>query len=116
MMIEALFQRDGQTEAFLWMLLCGVVLGLMTHAGSLVRKPFVKALWDVLTALLFGGMVLWITGVCGAPIRAYALLGIVLGLLLYAAGAGRLVTRLSKTFRPKEGEAASCDEMNKEVP
>ena len=113
MMIEALFARDGQTQAFLWMLLCGFGLGPMMHMGSLVER--LRTLWDVMTALLLGGMVLWIIARCGAPLRAYAVLGILLGTLLYQAGVGYAVNflfRRRKTSAAKAGEQVPRDEMN----
>lgn len=119
MMIEALFARDGQTQAFLWMLCAGMFTGLLLHLGRLLRGAVLHAVWDVLTALLLGGMALVITAGCGAPLRAYALLGLLLGLLLYASGFGwlaeKLITR-RKTSAPKEGEAVCRDEMNRKVP
>lgn len=118
MMLEALFARDGQPQAFLGMVVCGAVLGMMLHAGRLWRGIVWRILWDGLTALFLAGMALCVLMICGAPLRMYAFVGLGAGLLLYMAGPGRILRRLRsvfgqwhKTLPPKEGEALHRDEL-----
>lgn len=95
-MMEALFAMEVQRQAFLRMLAGGLALGAMIHAGQgLRRRRVLSALWDgacasVLLALLLRVFLLAL----GA--RGYALLGLALGLLLYAAGPGAVIAAAAR--------------------
>lgn len=118
-MLEVLFAHQSQEQAFLALLVCGLVLGLMLHAGAALRHSHILlgSLWDCLTALvctlmLFGIMLHYHTG-----LRAYCVLGILLGLLLYLAGLaqplqaiGRFFQKYKNLLRPKAGKSISDDE------
>ncbi len=100
MMLETLFAHQQQEQAFLQLLACGVALGLMLHIGHLLRRHGVLcALWDALTAacgtlMLFAVMLRFHSG-----LRAYGLLGLVLGILLYMAGLSQPVQGTVNLFR-----------------
>lgn len=113
-MLETLFAHQSQGQAFLSLLVCGLALGLMLQLGGWLRPghPVLSSLWDVATALLFGGMVLSVLLHYRTGLRAYAVLGILLGLLLHLAGAARLLDALHRwvqkvvdSRRPKAGES-----------
>ena len=116
-MLETLFARQQQGQAFLALLVCGMALGLMLHLGALVRRPLAAALWDTLTALVCGGMVLMVLLRYQSGLRAYGALGLLLGILLYLAGACPLVQLAVNLFRkyknslqPKAGNTPPDDE------
>lgn len=118
-MLEVLFARQSQEEAFLAFLCCGLVLGLMLHIGTALRRrrPLLCALWDVLTAALMAAMVLAVLLRFRTGLRAYALLGVLLGVLLYLAGLAQLLEGLAGFFqkdknsaRPKAGKSTPGDE------
>jgi len=96
------------------MVLCGLALGLMLHLGSLWRRPVLRCLWQVLTALMVGSMALFAFAKGAGGLRAYGLLGLVVGAALYAAGLARpmawLFARLAKSPLQKEGKSDSRDE------
>ena len=116
MMLENLFAQAGQEQAFLWLAAGGFGLGLLMQlSGALRRLGCVAGLLsDVFTALAAGTLLWWVLTRFGGGLRAYGLLGLLLGLLLYYAGASRLVSALGagvarlwrkkkKTPSPKEG-------------
>ena len=116
MMLENLFAQAGQEQAFLWLTAGGFGLGLLMQlSGALRRLGRVAGLMgDALTALAAGTLPLWVLVRFGGGLRAYGLLGLLTGLLLYFAGASRLVgalgagvarlwRRMKKTPSPKEG-------------
>lgn len=116
MMLENLFAQAGQEQAFLWLTAGGFGLGLLMQlSGALRRVSRVAGLMgDALTALVAGTLLLWVLVRFGGGLRAYGLLGLLMGLLLYFAGASRLVgalgagvarlwRRMKKTPSPKEG-------------
>lgn len=116
MMLENLFAQAGQEQAFLWLTAGGFGLGLLMQlSGALRRVGRVAGLMgDVFTVLAVGTLLLWVLVRFGGGLRAYGLLGLLLGLLLYYAGASRLVSalgagvarlwrRMKKTPSPKEG-------------
>ena len=115
-MLENLFAQAGQEQAFLWLTAGGFGLGLLMQlSGALRRVGRVAGLMgDVFTVLAVGTLLLWVLVRFGGGLRAYGLLGLLLGLLLYYAGASRLVSalgagvarlwrRMKKTPSPKEG-------------
>ena len=116
MMLENLFAQAGQEQAFLWLTAGGFGLGLLMQlSGALRRLGRVAGLLsDVFTALAAGTLLWWVLTRFGGGLRAYGLLGLLLGLLLYYAGASRLVSalgagvarlwrKMKKTPSPKEG-------------
>ena len=119
MMLEALFAKQGQEQAFLALALCGWALGLLLHAGRWIRRRHrvVSIVWDVLTALAGLAMTLTVLlrhmGYEGAP----EFRGLVTGLVLYLAGAffvveglfrlmGWAAEKIRDSTRPKEGKTA----------
>ena len=115
-MLENLFAQAGQEQAFLWLTAGGFGLGLLMQlSGALRRVGRVAGLMgDVFTVLAVGTLLLWVLVRFGGGLRAYGLLGLLLGLLLYYAGASRLVSalgagvarlwrRMKKTPSLKEG-------------
>ncbi|MGN1020805.1 MAG: hypothetical protein ACI4O7_10625 [Aristaeellaceae bacterium] len=116
MMLENLFAQAGQEQAFLWLTAGGFVLGLLTQlSGALGRMSRAAGLLgDGLAALAAGVMALGVLIRFGGGLRAYGLLGLLIGLLLYWAGVSRLIgalgraaagliRRMKKTPSPKEG-------------
>ena len=116
MMLENLFAQAGQEQAFLWLTAGGFGLGLLMQLSGALRGVgrAVGLMGDVLTALAVGVLLLWVLTRYGGGLRAYGLLGLLIGLLLYWAGASRLVSalgagvarlwrRMKKTPSPKEG-------------
>lgn len=119
MMLEALFAKQGQEQAFLALALCGWALGLLLHAGRWLRRRHrvVSIVWDVLTALAGLAMTLTVLLHLRTGLRGYGLLGLVTGLVLYLAGAFfvvegffRLIAwaaeKIRDSARPKEGKTA----------
>lgn len=106
--LETLFARAAQGQVFLLVTAGGVLLGLLlTGAGALYRlsRPFGMAA-DVLCALLMGAMLLGAAFLAGDGLRLYALLGLVIGILLWRTGlcplAMGLFGALQKLFRPRQ--------------
>ncbi len=90
MTLEALFAQAAQGRTFLLMALLGAALALCVQlSGYLHRwRRWLGMLADLLTALgwaLAAGRIL----LQGGELRLYALLGLMIGGLLYAAGPGR---------------------------
>lgn len=119
MMLETLFAHQSQEQAFLSLMLCGLVLGLMLHIGTSLRRghPLLSSIWDVLTALLGGAMALAVMLRYRTGLRAYGMLGILLGILLYLAGLAPLLHTQEKLLQkyknsrpPKAGKALPDDE------
>lgn len=102
MMLQALAGRDVQGRAFVLMGLCGVAMGLLIHAGAGLHRwrPAAGHALDAVTALVL--LVCWQQTLlwCRTHPRPVQLLGLGLGLLLYALGAAPLVRRMAqKSFR-----------------
>lgn len=116
MMLENLFAQAAQEQTFLWLTAGGFGLGLLVQAACALRRVSRVAglAGDVLTALAAGALLLWVLTRFGGGLRAYGLLGLLIGLLLYFAGVSRLVSalgtgvagilrKMKKTPSPKEG-------------
>ena len=130
MMLEALFAKQGQEQAFLALALCGWALGLLLHAGRWIRRRHrvVSIVWDVLTALAGLAMTLTVLLRLRIGLRGYGLLGLVTGLVLYLAGAFFVVEglfhliawaaeKIRDSARPKEGKTvpgANCSVQKRE--
>lgn len=101
MTLENLFAQAAQGRTFLAMCVCGLLLGLMTQIARWLRgkKPWLGLLGDAAAALSLGPLMLGVLLRSGAGLRAYAILGLLIGLTLYAAGLGRLLTRLARAVR-----------------
>lgn len=118
MMLEVLFAHQQQEQAFLALLACGVALGLMLHIGTLLRRHGVLcALWDALTAASGALMLFLVILRYQGGLRAYGLLGLMLGILLYLAGLSQLIRLAAELFqkyknsrRPKAGKSPPDDE------
>lgn len=121
MMLETLFAHQQQEQAFLSLMVCGLVLGAMLHLSVALHRhhPVLGGVWDGLTALccaamLFGVMLRYHQG-----LRAYGALGILLGILLYLAGLSQPIAALSRLLQkykdshpPKAGKCPVDDESN----
>lgn len=124
MMLESLFAHAAQEQTFLAMMACGLALGGALQCSGALRRRW-KALgflWDGLFALLALVLALMVMLRFGSGLRAYALLGVTLGMLLYHAGVsraisaaarlmGRFFQKWGKSAVPKEGEARRDDEF-----
>lgn len=124
MMLENLFAHAAQEQTFLAMMACGLALGGALQCSGALRHRW-KALgflWDGLFALLALILALMVMLRFGSGLRAYALLGVTLGMLLYHAGVSRVVSAAArlmgrffqkwrKSAGPKEGEARGDDEF-----
>lgn len=118
MMLENLFAHEAQGQAFLAMIVCGLLLGAILQLTSAFRRrwPAAGFLWDGLFALTALMMALTVMLRFGGGVRAYALLGVIIGILLYFAGVSRIVSGMAnlakhilmktkKTEAPKAGVA-----------
>lgn len=120
MMLEALFAQQQQEKVFLALLVLGLLLGLMLHLGTLLhRHPILRGLWDGLSAAVGSGMLLTVLMVFRSGLRAYAILGLLIGGLLYAAGFSgmvqgilRLLKKMCRKVRAKAGKAPPDDELS----
>lgn len=117
-MLEALFARRGQCEAFLRLCLCGVALGAALQLSRTLhrRSRLAGSVWDVVWcaagALAFGAVTLR----SGGGARAYGLLGLMLGAALWGAGVAPLLSAAAKLCRKSSpaqaGKAQARDEFN----
>lgn len=120
MMLEALFAHRQQQQAFLLLVAGGMALGVMLHLGTLLRRMgMLRGLWDALTAAGAAAVVFLAALRYQSGLRAYAALGLLLGILLYMAGVFPLVHAIADFFRkaqknrrPKAGETTSGDESS----
>ena len=100
MMLENLFAQAGQEQTFLYLTAGGFALGLLMQLSGALRRLSRPAglAGDAFTALAAGALALWVLTRFGGGLRAYGLRGVLIGLLLYWAGAGRLVAALGKAI------------------
>ena len=86
--LEMLFARAAQGRVFLLLTVGGMALGLLAAVGGWLhgRSRLLGAAADVLCALLGAGMLLGGMLLAGDGLRLYALLGLLLGALLFRAG------------------------------
>lgn len=100
MILENLFARAAQGQAFLWLMVCGLLLGLLLHLSAAVHRghPWLGLLCDLIFALCAGSMALMVLLRFGGGLRAYGLLGVLVGLLLYFAGLSRLLEGAARRF------------------
>lgn len=118
MTLEVLFARAGQGQTFLRLVVCGLIYGAIAD-GCLTLKgrcPALTPLWGVAAGLSLAALVLPVMLLSGEGMRLYGLLGLVIGLTLYASGAGYAIHALCrrwkkrKTSRPKAGRTHADDE------
>ena len=110
--MKLFFETAVQARAFLTAVPLGLALGLLL--GLERRLPGGRTLWDVLLVLLCAvgiGLLLFWTGESG--LRAYHLLAVGTGLLLYRCGVGRALQKLEGIFRPKEKKTPPPEENQK---
>lgn len=111
MTLEVLFARAAQGQAFLLLLAGGVALGLLLQLAGFAHRWNRAAgmAADVLCAAALMALVLLTALATGTGLRLYGLLGLCIGLLLYAAGIGPVVEKmmgfLRKSFHRKAGMA-----------
>lgn len=123
MMLEDLFARAGQTQAFLALMGCGFLLGALMHGSSMLRRRsrILGDGMDLGCCVLLAMMLLHLLHTLGSGMRAYGALGLCVGALLYAAilsrlvdaaahAGGKLLKRLQKTTGTKEGFSTGDDE------
>ena len=93
MMLEQLFAQAAQGEVFLRMVLAGAVLGMTLQLCQALRrlKAWLGAAGEATAVLLCFLLTLHTLLECGSTLRLYALLGLVLGTVLYQAGLGRML-------------------------
>ena len=113
-MLETLFAHAVQKEIFLLALRWGVALGAVGQGLNWLRRcmPALRWMCDVLLAASGAAMLLGVTLHSGDGVRLYALLGMLLGVLLYTAGAGRVLEAAGRSLHkiyekfhiPKEGK------------
>lgn len=119
MTLETLFAQAGQSRAFLLLMAGGVLLGAILEGAELARKKskLLGGALDAASACLMVLMILHATLLSGGGLRIYALLGLLIGLLLYDAGVRRVVAALvkrgQKTFGPKAGMRPADAESSK---
>ena len=96
MILENLFAQAAQGRTFLLMCLCGLMLGAMLHLSRALRRcrPWLGNIADVLAALMLGAAALWVLLGSGGGLRGYALLGLLIGAVLYQAGISRIIGAL----------------------
>lgn len=106
--LEMLFARAAQGRVFLLTLTGGLLLGAIAALGGWLhgRSRLLGAAADVLCALLAAGMMLAAAFMAGDGLRLYALLGLLLGALLYSAGVTPLLraafSGVQKLFRRRQ--------------
>ena len=123
-MLENLFAHAQQQQAFLCLTGCGFVLGAMVHLTGFVRRGrrLLGAMCDLACSAVLLVLLLMNLLRYGGGIRAYGLLGLMIGFVLYCAGVSRLVEALvalgaklvkgfRKTSSPKEGFSSGGAEM-----
>ncbi len=100
-MLETLFARAGQERVFLLLTACGLALGALAQGTEWLRRRFRRAalFWDGLLVATALALVLLALLTGGEGLRAYALLGLIIGLLLYYAGVHTLLTALCARVR-----------------
>ena len=96
MTLEVLFAQQGQAETFLRMVLLGAAFALWRHRHGLSDAA------DVLCALMLTLAALLVLIHSGEGLRLYALLGLLLGAVLWETGIRRIFRwigkRLKKSF------------------
>lgn len=93
MTLEVLFARQLQCQTFLRLCLIGLAAGMLLQLSRPIRRRGAVwgVLWDIACSTVLALAVAWVMLLSHAGVRLYGLLGLMLGLLLYAAGVGRLV-------------------------
>ena len=88
MTLEVLFARAEQGRAFLLLAAGGALLGALLHAAGWLHRAWKPAgmAADVLCAMTAGVMLLGGAFLTGSGLRAYAVLGLLVGTALYRAG------------------------------
>ena len=106
MTLELLFAQAGQCRTFLLTVLLGAGMALWVQlSGCLHRvRPWLGMAADLAGAAALAVAVGRLMLLGGESLRLYALLGLMIGGALYAAGAAPALRRLCKIFsRPKAG-------------
>lgn len=103
MTLEVLFAQQGQAETFLRMVLLGAAFALaLTLGGAWRHRHGLSDAADVLCALMLTLAALLVLIRSGEGLRLYALLGLLLGAVLWETGIRRILRwigkRLKKSF------------------
>ena len=109
MTLEVLFARAAQGQAFLLLAAGGAVLGGMLHLAGWLHRVWrlLGMTADVLCALAAALLLLGAAFVTGSGLRAYALLGLLVGLALYRAGVQPVLCRAVRLMRNWMAHAAA---------
>lgn len=130
MMLETLFARTGQTQAFLFLTGCGFLFSALSHLCSPLRRthPILGTAADLSCCTLLGMLLLRILIFFGDGVRVYGFLGLMVGALLYFSGLQpvvnvllrlmrKLLKRLQGSAAPKEGfSSAGAESFTKDDP
>ena len=102
MTLEVLFAQQGQAETFLRMVLLGAAFALALTLGGAWRHRHGLSDAAVLCALMLTFLALLVLIHSGEGLRLYALLGLLLGAVLWETGIRRIFRwigkRLKKSF------------------
>lgn len=100
-----LFSTIGQGYVFLWMTAAGVIIGAIYALSSGLRRLLQAGFWLGLVIDCFFGaaaalvlVVALVTG-CYGVVRGYALLGALLGVMIFALGAARPIGAACRAIR-----------------
>lgn len=118
MTLEVLFAQQNQCSAFLQLCVLGLAAGMLLHASVAVhrRRRIIGSVLDVVCCMGVAVLAALVMLRSGSGVRLYGLLGLVIGMLLYAAGVmqavrwlSRMVTRGKAAIDSKHADRQSGD-------
>ena len=118
-MLEVLFVHAGQGQTFLRMALCGLIFGAALQARRALRRRLYAPhiLWDLIPTAILAGCIFAVMLESGEGLRLYGLLGLVIGLTLYAAGIWQAIewikNRLKNIHSQKQEEPHAAMNNNR---
>ena len=106
MTLEVLFSQAVQGRTFLLLTLCGAALALGVQASGFLHRisRWLGLAADLLCACMLTAALGQILLASGSGLRLYGLLGLIIGVLIYSAGPGRLVGRLMNRAAARAGK------------
>lgn len=109
MTLEVLFAQQGQAETFLRMVLLGAAFALaLTLGGAWRHRHGLSDAADVLCALMLTFLALLVLIHSGEGLRLYALLGLLLGAVLWETGIRRIFRWIGKRLKKIFRQAGIC--------
>lgn len=103
MTLEKLFASPGQGEIFLWMAGIGALAAVIGDVLHLIGGSRVLTLLgDILPALILSAGLVGTGLRFGEGLRAYALLGAMLGAVLWYAGGGVVMKKMKKICHSRQ--------------